>query len=177
MTDIHCCTNTAPLTAGELYPYVKNVNSYHCPADNTTQQFADPRGGGTLRVRSYSMSETFGEGEWLPPTRYRTYFKLGSVLSPSETWLFIDEEARSINDAAFAVQITPPGSSVGYQVDTPSGRHAGATGMTFADGHSLVHKWLSPLTYNHTMNNTQGRDAAFVNDMIWLSSVSSPRMN
>src|SRR5215469_5985494 len=55
MTDIRCCTNTEPLTAGELYPYVKNVNSYHCTADTTTQQFTDSRGGGELRVRSYSM--------------------------------------------------------------------------------------------------------------------------
>ena len=60
----------------------------------------------------------------------------------------------------------------GNITDTPSGRHAGATGMTFADGHSIIHKWRSPLTFK--LHDTQGlHDDAFVADMVWLSSVSS----
>jgi len=55
------CLDTLPLTSGQIYPYVKNVSAYHCPADNSTQQ--DTPGGTTtaLRVRSYSMSQTFGK--------------------------------------------------------------------------------------------------------------------
>src|SRR5438445_111684 len=73
--------------------------------------------------------------------------KLGGIPNPSDTWVLSDEHADWINDAAFGVKITKPGSYLGYIVDTPSGRHAGAAGMTFADGHSIVHKWRSPLTY------------------------------
>ncbi|HVU07682.1 MAG TPA: prepilin-type N-terminal cleavage/methylation domain-containing protein [Verrucomicrobiae bacterium] len=177
MTDLHNCTNTQPLTAGQLYPYIKNVDVYHCPADNSMQGYPSNPTGTALRVRSYSMSETFGQGEYLPPTLYKTYYKLGSIVHPTDTWVFIDEDAKSINDAAFAVRFIPSSATGAFQYDTPSGRHGGATGMTFADGHSVIHKWMSPLTYNGTMNNSSSVNPAFVSDMKWLSSVSSEPIN
>lgn len=51
-----------------------------------------------------------------------------------------------------------------------------ATGMTFADGHSAIHKWLSPLTYKDAGHESV-HDTDFVNDMVWLSSVSSVPLN
>ncbi len=169
-------TNTLPLTAGQIYPYAKSVSPYHCPADYSTQKDT-PGGTGTdLRVRSYSMSQTFGQGENLPNTQYKTYRKASSIKSTSETWVLIDEDKVSINDAAFGVKMTKPGSYGGNIVDTPSGRHAGATGMTFADGHSIIHKWMSPLTYK-THDIPGLHDDAFVADMVWLSSVSSVPLN
>ncbi|MGH7951527.1 MAG: hypothetical protein ACREFE_06370, partial [Limisphaerales bacterium] len=172
MSTLQSCTNTLSLTAGQIFPYVKNVAVYHCPADITTQHFVGAQGGLALRVRSYSMSETFGQGEFLPASRYKTYTKLGAIVHPDQTWVFIGEAANSINDAAFAVQMTVPGSYLGYEIDIPSGRHDGAVGITFADGHSIIHKWMSSLTYKDTGHQTI-HDAAFVTDMVWLSSVSS----
>jgi prepilin-type processing-associated H-X9-DG protein len=122
------------------------------------------------------MSETFGQGEFLPPTKYKTYTKASRIVNPTDTWVFIDEGANSINDAAFAVQMTPPGSYLGFEIDTPSVRHGGATGMTFADGHSVIHKWLSPITYKDAGHQSV-HDDAFVSDMVWLSSVSSVPIN
>lgn len=170
------CIDTTPLTDGQLYAYVKSVGPYHCPADNTDQRFVYAGGSSTQRVRSYSMSETFGEGEYLPNSKYKTYLKANLIADATDTWVFIDEAANSINDAAFAVQMTPPGSYLGYEIDTPSGRHAGATGMTFADGHSVIHKWLSPLTYKDAGHQSV-HDDNFVADMVWLSSVSSVPLN
>lgn len=164
------CTNTLPLTAGQIFPYVKNVKLYRCAADKTTQQFVVAGGAGEPRVRSYSMSQTFGGGTHLPSTLYRTYNKLGNIVNPTDTWVLIDE-GDAINDSAFGVKMTKPGSYLGYIVDTPSGRHAGATGMSFADGHSIVRKWRSPLTY--TTHDTSIHDDAFVADMVWLSSVTT----
>lgn len=176
MNNNQSCIDPLPLTSGQLYPYCKNISAYHCPADTTTQHFVYIGGGGTLRVRSYSMSETFGQGEWLPAAKYKTYRKVNQIASSSETWVFIDEAANSINDAAFGVQMTPPGSYLGYEIDTPSGRHGGATGMTFADGHSVIHKWLSSLTYKD-VGHQSVHDPNFVADMVWLSSVSSVPIN
>jgi prepilin-type N-terminal cleavage/methylation domain-containing protein/prepilin-type processing-associated H-X9-DG protein len=166
------CTNTLPLTSGQIYPYVKTVSPYHCPADNSTQNDAIGGTGTALRVRSYSMSQTFGKGENLPVPAYKTYYKVSNIKSTTETWVLIDESGISINDAAFGVRMTRPGSGSGNIVDTPSGRHAGAAGMTFADGHSIVHKWKSSYTYTHHDQNYSG-DSGFVDDMIWLSSVTS----
>ena len=163
-------TNTLPLTSGQIYPYVKNVKSYRCPADNTTDQYVGGAGN-ALRVRSYSASQTFGSGNHLPSSQYRTYNKLGSIQNSSETWVLIDEAENFINDAAFGVKMTKPGSYLGNIVDTPSGRHGSAAGMTFADGHSIIHKWRSPLTSK--THDTSIHDDVFVADMVWLSSVSS----
>lgn len=174
------CTNTLPITSGQLFQYVKDVAVYRCAADRTDQRFVPPHTGtGDLRVRSYSMSQTFTAFDAsnpgsLPWTKYKTYSKLGSIAIPSDTWVLIDENENSINDPAFAVQMMTPGSAIGHEVDFPSGRHAGATGMSFADGHSVVHKWKSPLTYTYPNQNSQSSsDPAFVADMGWLSSVSS----
>jgi len=169
MNTVQLSTNTLPLTSGQIFPYVKNVSSYHCPADRSTANF--PNQGGDLRVRSYSASQTFGKGENLPWPSYKTYYKLSSIQNTAETWVLIDEGEISINDAAFGVKMTLPGSYSGNIVDTPSGRHGNASGMTFADGHSVIHKWRSPLTSQK--HDTSIHDDAFVADMVWLSSMSS----
>ena len=170
------CTNTQPLMVGQIFPYVKDVAVYRCAADRTDQRYVSPlTGSGVLRVRSYSMSQTFSDGGNLPSSKYKTYTKLGSIANPTDTWVLVDENEATINDAAFAVQMMVPGSTIGHEIDTPSGRHAGATGMSFADGHSVVHKWRSQLTYAHPglgASYSSG-DPAFVADMFWLSSVSS----
>jgi prepilin-type N-terminal cleavage/methylation domain-containing protein len=164
------CTNTALLQAGVLFPYLNSVSVYHCPADNTTASLVDPRGGAQLRVRSYSMSQTFGAGTYL--AGYRTYNKLNTIVKTSETWVFIDENEKSINDPAFAV-VMATGSPVTIQ-DVPSGRHGGATGMSFSDGHSIIHKWMSPTTYTCAVH-TSTSDPGAVSDMGWLSSVTTVR--
>jgi prepilin-type N-terminal cleavage/methylation domain-containing protein len=162
------CTNTAFLMAGQLYPCLNNVTIYHCPADNTAAGLIDPRGGAQPRVRSFSMSQTFGKGTYLGG--YRTYNKLSNIVKPTDTWVFIDENEKSINDPAFAV-VMATGSPATIQ-DVPSGRHGGATGMSFSDGHSIVHKWNSPTTYTCAVH-TSTSDPVAVGDMLWLSSVTT----
>ena len=172
------CTNTQPLLVGQLYPYINNANVYHCAADNSVQGFPDHIVSSALRVRSYSMSQTFGEGSWLPAPRYKTYSKLTSIVKSSDTWVFIDENEISINDAAFGVVMT---AQMGIQitqvsiVDYPSGRHAGSTGMSFSDGHSIIHKWQSSITYTppNPISSSSSSDPGCINDMVWLSSVTT----
>ena len=165
------CTNTLLLTAGQVFQYVNNVNVYHCPADNIPASFVDPRGGATLRVRSFSMSQTFGAGTYL--TGYRTYNKLGSIVKPSDTFVFIDENESSINDPAFAVKMAN-GSASAILQDAPSGRHGGSTGMSFSDGHTIVHKWKSTTTCTCAIHYSSS-DPVVVSDMLWLSSVTTVR--
>ena len=172
------CINTQPLMAGQLYPYIKNVSVYHCAADNSVQGFPNHIVSSALRVRSYSMSQTFGAGSWLPSPKYKTYDKLGSIVKPSDTWVFIDENERSINDSAFGNVMTPQTGIKISQVsivDYPSGRHAGSTGLSFSDGHSIIHKWQSSITYTppNPVNSSSSSDPGCINDMVWLSSVTT----
>jgi prepilin-type N-terminal cleavage/methylation domain-containing protein/prepilin-type processing-associated H-X9-DG protein len=172
-------TNTQPLMAGQIYPDINSVKVYHCAADYSVQGFPGTIVSSALRVRSYSMSQTFGDGSWLPYPRYKTYHKLGSVVKPSDTWVFIDEEQHSINDAAFANVMTSQAGITISQVsieDVPSGRHGGSTGMSFADGHSIVHKWQSSQTYTPPTPFSSGKSYSapgVVNDMVWFSSITT----
>ena len=179
-------TNTANLMHGQLYPYLNNMGVYHCAADHAVKGFPNHIASSDLKVRSYSMAQTFipytqGQSGFLPAPRYKTYGKLGSIVKPSDTWVFIDENENSINDAAFAIIMTSqtgiPVTSVSVE-DTPSGRHGGSTGMSFSDGHSIVHKWQSSWTYTLPPPYNSGRssptgDQGAVNDMVWLSSVTT----
>ena len=171
-------TNTLPLSAGQIFPYINSVSVYHCAADNSAQGFPGRIISSALRARSYSMSQTFGEGTFLPYPVYKIYHKLGGIMKPTDTWVFIDEDEYSINDAAFANVMTAQSYAV-TQVsieDTPSGRHGGSTGMSFADGHSIIRKWQSALTYTPPVPYTSGRsysEAGVISDLVWFSSVTS----
>ncbi len=172
---------------GQLYNYINNVGVYHCAADNSVKGFPNHIASSDLKVRSYSMAQTFipySKGQswhFLPAPRYKTYVKLGNIINPSDTWVFIDENENSINDAAFANIMTSQNGVPVTQVsveDTPSGRHAGSTGMSFSDGHSIVHHWQSSWTYTLPPPYNSGRgspsgDQGAINDMVWLSSVTT----
>jgi prepilin-type N-terminal cleavage/methylation domain-containing protein len=174
--------NTANLINGQLYPYINNLGVYHCAADHSVQGFpGHVVSGGSLKVRSYSMAQTFipyaqgGPSGFLPAPRYKTYGKLGSIMKPSDTWVFIDESENSINDAAFGViMVGQTGFIPGTYnpADVPSGRHAGSTGMSFSDGHSIVHKWKSATTYTCNPSDPLS-DSGAINDYVWLSSVTT----
>jgi prepilin-type N-terminal cleavage/methylation domain-containing protein len=177
MNDYFNCINTDTIEVGELWPYTKSLAIYHCPGDVSTQGAAlNPQiVKGQPRIRSYSCSQTFIPNNWLPSPTYKWYQKTGQIANPSDTWVFIEENPVTINDGAFAVQMTPPGSTTGYNIDHPATYHAGATGMSFADGHSNVHKWHSPLMANPTIRSSS--DPIFLQDVEWFSSVTSVPAN
>ncbi len=52
-----------------------------------------------------------------------------------------DPVSRSVS--GFAVECAPtPAVGVGEFIDLPASYHNGACGISFADGHAEVHKWL-----------------------------------
>jgi prepilin-type N-terminal cleavage/methylation domain-containing protein len=176
MDDYYNCIDPDPIKDGQLWPYAKSLGIFHCPGDISTQGAALKPAiiKGQFRIRSYSCSQTFIPDNWLPTPPYKWYQKLSSVGDTSDTWVFIEENPVTINDGAFAVQMTPPGSTTGYNIDHPAVYHAGATGLSFADGHSSIHKWLSPLMSNPTI--TSSSDSFFLQDVEWFSSVTSIHM-
>jgi prepilin-type N-terminal cleavage/methylation domain-containing protein len=143
------------MTKGPLWPYVgKQRGIFKCPADMATVQVAGQR---LPRVRSISMSQVFGTGEWLDggmnpsQTVWRTYDKLSSIAQPVKTFVFVDEHPDSLNDAAFAVQCTgnqPANGNAGVVIDFPANYHNKACGFSFSDGHAEIHKWKGPIIGN-----------------------------
>ena len=156
-----------------LAPYLPNRALYHCPGDNYVDPYAgnsvhvrsysmnsavgtifgssvamggtDPRPVGSVVGGGWLSGSSYVNG--VNPT-YMTYGKMSSFTKPgpSETWVFIDENPRTINDGNMAISAaaTPGGT---YLIDKPTGLHGGSGGLAFADGHSMVHKWKDPNTY------------------------------
>lgn len=180
--DANDATNYDFIVNSPLYYFAgKNRMLWKCPADQSTS-------GGVPRTRSISMSQVFGTGEWLDgslnanQTAWRTYEKLSSIMIPTKTFVFIDEHPVSINDGAFAVDCkdNPPGAT-GAQaaknsaiVDYPSSTHGGGCGITFADGHAEIHKWVGAMiknpigVFNGTVTKGDGSDKSYL-DMQWLA--------
>jgi prepilin-type N-terminal cleavage/methylation domain-containing protein/prepilin-type processing-associated H-X9-DG protein len=125
----------------------KSAAIYKCPAD--LAMVRNNQGLSVPRVRSISMSQVFGWGEWLDGSAggrnqkvWFTYEKLSGIFSPSKTWVFVDEHPDSINDAAFAVQCTRADTPGAQIIDFPANYHNGACGFAFSDGHSEIHRWV-----------------------------------
>ncbi len=136
-----------------LIPYFKNPSLVRCPADVTTVTVA---GKVYPRVRSISMSQVFDIGTWLTANKWRTYSRATDIKNPVQTFVFIDENEKSINDAAFATQCNgEPGTATGTPgiVDIPASYHNNAGGLSFADGHAVINKWRGStiLNFNGTL--------------------------
>ena len=128
------------LTNSPLYNYVgRSASLFKCPADPTTWTIA---GKVYPSVRSISMSQAFDFGQWLPATKYRVYGKLTEIVKPVETFVFIDENPKFLNDAAFATECDPSAKDI---VDIPATYHGKAGDLSFADGHAQIHKWTGPI--------------------------------
>jgi prepilin-type N-terminal cleavage/methylation domain-containing protein/prepilin-type processing-associated H-X9-DG protein len=162
----YMATNTADLTTLAAFgPYNPSAASYHCPSDNSVVTGVGPR------VRTYSMNSAVGtvynhptpplfpqgsapakafldSTSWsdsTPSLWWQTFGKLGIIRNPSGTWVILDENPFSINDGVFCVEMGQPDANANATsqtlIDTPGSYHNGACGISFADGHSEIHKW------------------------------------
>ena len=142
-------TNTLYLTDGRysrLASYSKTQNIYRCPADKFLSSPQRAKGW-TARTRSISMNFWVGDGTSVGSKDgypgFVVYKRMSDMRknSPTKVWTFIDEHPDTINDACMYVMAT----SLGW-ADYPASYHNGACGFAFADGHSEIHKWISPTT-------------------------------
>ena len=151
--------------------YIANAATYQCPADHYVDPFSN-----TQHVRSYSMNSAVGTvwyshfngggpiGAPVPPgwingdsynspgaQTWMTFGKTTAIKSPSQIWVFLDENPFTINDGSYAVSAN---ASMGhtYLIDYPSANHGGAGGMAFADGHSIIHRWIDKRTTSPQLN-------------------------
>lgn len=126
----------------QLGYYTKVAGAYKCPADRITV-----KNGGVSRprVRSISMSGWIGPNSpaWNPG--YVVYAKVSQMvkLSPSSVLAFLDEREDSIDDGYYAVNMDRAKWEL---VNFPGSFHNGAGGLSFADGHTEIHRWVDPRT-------------------------------
>jgi prepilin-type N-terminal cleavage/methylation domain-containing protein/prepilin-type processing-associated H-X9-DG protein len=161
-----------------LSPYITNRPVYHCPADNYVDPYAghavhvrsysmnaavgtiwgsstamggsnplpvgSPVGQQWLNGASYSGAAT---GPWLTYGKMTAFTRPG----PANTFVFVDENPRTINDGSFAISAFASAGNT-YLIDCASGNHNGAAAISFADGHVIIHKWQDQRTCTVTIN-------------------------
>ena len=137
------------LSKGLLWGYCgKSATVFKCPADLSTVTVAGVKRN---RVRSMSMNgwidstdvTSFGDG-------FRVFKKFDDFANPgpSLTWVFMDEREDSMNDGEMIVGMSGyPSSPAQWKiVDYPASYHNRAGGLSFADGHSEIKRWMDSRT-------------------------------
>lgn len=158
-------------------PYLPSAGVYKCPADLSYVVIGGRR---QLRVRSMGMSQAMGgPGGWLPSPPYRWFNKISDIVnpSPSSAYVLLDEHPDSINAGGYANQMVPADKMGSARIiDFPASYHNGAAGISFADGHAEIKKWLDGRTKPPVKNNNNlVLNVASPNnvDVLWLANRTS----
>ena len=146
-------TNTLFLTDRRFCKYADyNGNSagiYRCPVDKSTVTI---RGQRHQPHRRWAASHWLTGKVWWDNTGqgFVMYVKTSDILAPTTKWVFLDEDEFSINDGSFAVSMNgwPNDPSKYKLVDYPGSYHNNAGGLSFADGHAEIRKWVDERTTN-----------------------------
>ena len=134
-------TNTSKITEGLLGPYTaKTLGVYKCPADIFVSP-AQASAGMRSRVRSLDLNEFLNRYPLTKSDTSHYMTKSSGVRSPVDTWVIIDEHPDSLWDGLFSFP-----SSLRWN-NFPASYHGGrSAGISFADGHCEVHKWVDAST-------------------------------
>jgi hypothetical protein len=154
MTRPNDATNSNLLRQGKLYHYNQNVSIYHCQAD----EGVTVNGKVLPSVRSYSMNAFMGERPASVTTPFSSQYvpffpREQDITQPSQLWVLIDEDERSINDGFFV-----PDPTGRIWLDFPAisaHRHNFSFGLDFADGHSEIWRYHDPRTFRVKLNGSE----------------------
>jgi prepilin-type N-terminal cleavage/methylation domain-containing protein/prepilin-type processing-associated H-X9-DG protein len=171
-------TNIYYLTHGQVGPYLGHTPApFKCPGDRSRVTI---RGVTYPRVRSISMNGYMGmPNDGIKSPGYFVYEKHSSIVrpAPAQAWVFLDEHERSINDGYFVTLMDgyDPSSPRAYVLGNyPASYHNQAGGISFADGHSEIRRWVDPRTTNPNQNHLASPNNP---DVEWLMARSTARVS
>src|SRR6185436_11827378 len=128
---------------------------WRCPVDPSTG--INNKGQRVPRIRSMSMNGSVG-GPGVEPRPstvfdgfgWRVCRKLSDFIDPGPTHTFVllDERADSLNDGHFDLYMRgyPQQPGQWAMLNWPASYHNKAGGLSFADGHSEIKRWLDSRT-------------------------------
>jgi len=131
-------TNEHAASRGVLFSATRSAASYRCPADSRAE-------GGAPYVRSYSMNNWMNgvpfasEASSDLDLSNRLFKTESSLPAPSQLFVFIDEDATTINDGMFVTIMNP---AEGFE-DLPARRHGTGYPLSFADGHAEIFRLIN----------------------------------
>jgi len=149
MDDANQAGNSNAIQAGLLFRYAGNTKLWKCPADRRTVNWPSMSGAPTVRSMSMNcyMNPILGQ-ERNNSNPLVTQFRKGPMISrPALTWLTIEENPNSINDAWFCCDSIGVANPTEW-TDYPAVWHNRACSISFVDGHSEIHKWKDKALWN-----------------------------
>ena len=163
--------NLLKTPSGLLWKYNQSLGIYKCPADHSVA-----KSGTTVlgpRVRSISMNGNMNGNSWYTEQTKNTYFTFRKTTdivrpAPTQAFVFLDEDPLTLDDGYFLVVF----DTLIWGND-PGIYHNGACGLSFADGHSEVHKWRDP----DTLAKTKPVSPKGPHDVPWLQLRTSAPLN
>jgi len=153
---------TVDIMKSPMWPYCgKNLGIWKCPADRSAVVVGGVR---KARIRTMAMNAYMGgfSGQSYSlgsMPNYKIYMKYSELANPGavKVFLLIDEREDAINYGNFLTDMTgySPNAPNSYALlDLPASYHGNAGGLSFADGHSEIHRWRDSRTMPNL--NTSG---------------------
>ncbi len=136
------------IQAGKLFPYMKNADAYHCPADNQRRSLFD----GTKIFATYQVPGCLYGWPSRSDNRYKTQIrKYTEITSPSTRYVFLEcAEMRNWNSNGRFLMGTPEYGHTNWAWWVPVAiNHGDSSILGFCDGHAEVRKWRNRSTIDH----------------------------
>jgi prepilin-type N-terminal cleavage/methylation domain-containing protein/prepilin-type processing-associated H-X9-DG protein len=173
---------TFDIMRSPMWPYCGNsMAMWRCPSDKS---FVVVGGVQKLRVRSMCMNVYLGgfaggPSGVLPMDGQIIYLKYSQLNRPGadRIFVFVDEREDANSWANFFVDMEgySPNNSGAYKLyDLPGSYHGNAGGLSFADGHSEIRKWVDgrttpPIKSEESIfDGTTGVSSPGNRDVSWL---------
>jgi len=163
-------TNLTLLTEAKLGPYAnRSAGVYKCPSDR------EPAPNGP-HIRSMSMNCMVGNPGELTnqfnPT-YVQFFKKSAIGNASSIFVFLDENADSLNDGFFLNRLDDNAWG-----NLPGSYHNGGANLIFADSHLESHRWQISATVRPVQRTRiPSFSATPLTDFDWLKQRTSQKIS
>ncbi len=153
----------------------KQYAIFRCPVDSFLSP-AQRKVKWANRCRSIAMDGAVGDGTKYTFSNWGAQkmwwaIKMGDLANPgpSKSWVFIDEHPDSIDDEILYVNPAEK-NGTGVFTELPASYHNSACGVSFADGHAELHKWVDPKTiHNVTYTTINQVNVTLSPDLAWLA--------
>jgi prepilin-type N-terminal cleavage/methylation domain-containing protein len=172
----------AGIQSGSLWPYSRTLSLYHCPTDHRTAdavgvpaQFAGKPILRSISMNSFMAGTSFGANpDWVITTptgardpNYPVYINETEIKLPKQTFVLVDEDQASINDAMLLIDV---GGGARF-IDLPSRAHRFGYGICFADGHAEIYRFQDDASKNWQVSSPRPRGG--LNDWTRLVNVTT----
>lgn len=132
---------------GDLWPYVKTLKAYKCPADKrlATQSIGAFKNQPILRtyaMNCYLAGSTFGTAhdvfitspQTVDQSDYKLFTRESQIPKPAQLFVFIEEDGGTIDDGMFLVDMGEGSTQRTLNSELPTRHHSNCYPISFADG-------------------------------------------